>query len=307
MSWDDRFWYYRPSPPKKVKGGIKTQSKRGAFGQSWWAKRWMAVLESFNMGARLGRGRSYARRGQVASIDIDKGVVKAKVQGTRSRPYNVTIKTKTLTKAEWEKVGKAISGQAIFAAKLLSGEMPQDIEEVFKQASLTLFPEKRGDLNTDCSCPDWANPCKHIAAVYILLGEEFDRDPFLIFKLRGIERNELVEMIGEIKQKPAQAKKKSAGKQKLYEDKKDQESPPPSESLPSYPSAFWKGADLPDDFFGEVSVPRTNAALPRLLGNFPFWRGREPILLFLEAAYKKASQCGINLLLSNKLIKRANE
>jgi len=307
MSWDDRYWYYRPAPPKKVKGGIKSQSKRGAFGRSWWAKRWMSVLESFNMGARLGRGRSYARQGQVASIEIDKGVVKAKVQGTRSRPYNVIIKVKTLTNAQWKQVGKVISGQAIFAAKLLSGEMRQDIEEVFKPAGFTLFPEKRGDLDTDCSCPDWANPCKHIAAVYILLGEEFDRDPFLVFKLRGITREELIRMIGEVERGPARAKKKAAGKKKLSEKKKDRELPPPSEPLPSDPSAFWKGTELADDFLGEVSAPRVNAALIKHLGNFPFWQGREPFLSFMESICGSASKNAVSVLLIENQIDHASD
>jgi uncharacterized Zn finger protein len=163
-------YYYPPSSPRKVKGGIKADSKLGAFGKNWWAKRWIAVLESFNMGARLGRGRSYARRGQVISIDIDRGVVWAEVQGSRVNPYRVSIKVKTLSKAKWGRLADILSERAIFAAKLLAGEMPGDIEDAFTEAGLSLFPEKRSDLKTDCSCPDWANPCKHIAAVYYLLG-----------------------------------------------------------------------------------------------------------------------------------------
>src|SRR5204862_1744070 len=96
------------------------------------------------------------------------------------------------TDAEWKKLTAVLSKQAIFLAKLLAGEMPQDVEEAFKEAGLSLFPQKLRDLETDCSCPDYSNPCKHIAAVYYLRGEEFDRDPFVIFKLRGIEREALI-------------------------------------------------------------------------------------------------------------------
>src|SRR5574341_2073368 len=192
--WD--WGYYKPKPRIKAKGGIKSQSKRGSFGESWWAKRWIATLESFNIGARLGRGRSYARSGQVLSIDISKGEVKAKVQGSSPKPYSITIKVKTLSDADWKKLAEALSTQAIFAAKLLAGEMPQEIEQVFTGAKLSLFPEKLRDLETNCSCPDWSNPCKHIAAVYYLLGEEFDRDPFLIFKLRGSTRQALMALVG---------------------------------------------------------------------------------------------------------------
>src|SRR5947209_1370390 len=164
--WYRRDWYFPPSRPRQAKGGIKAQSKRGSFGESWWAKRWIAVLESFDIGARLGRGRSYARNGQVLAVDIGKGMVKAKVQGSRPTPYAVTIKVKSLSAADWKKLAKALAGQALFAAKLLAGEMPQDIEQAFAKIGLSLFPEKLGDLATECSCPDWSNPCKHIAAVY---------------------------------------------------------------------------------------------------------------------------------------------
>src|SRR5689334_20581796 len=192
--WDD----YTPKPRIKPKGGIRAQSKRGSFGESWWAKRWISTLESFDIGARLGRGRSYARGGQVLSIDVAKGEIKAKVQGSSPTPYKITVKLKALTTADWKKLTEALGSQAIFAAKLMAGEMPQEVEQVFKDNRLSLFPERSRDLETDCSCPDWSNPCKHIAAVYYLLAEEFDRDPFLLFKLRGRTREELIEALGQI-------------------------------------------------------------------------------------------------------------
>ncbi|MBE0618507.1 MAG: SWIM zinc finger family protein, partial [Proteobacteria bacterium] len=194
--YDYDYGYFPPSRPRAAAGGIVAASQRGGFGKSWWAKRWIAVLEGFRIGARLGRGRSYARSGQVLDIDVEKGRVTAWVQGSRAKPYGVTIQVKPLTRAAWEKVGAVLCRQALFAAKLLAGEMPQDIETAFAEARVSLFPERAGDLATDCSCPDWSNPCKHIAAVYYLLGEEFDRDPFLIFRLRGLERAELTALVG---------------------------------------------------------------------------------------------------------------
>ena len=195
---DNNYYYFPRTTPKEVKGGIKAQTKRGGFGQSWWAKRWIKKLEDFNIGARLGRGRSYARSGQVRSIKIEKELVTAQVQGSRRRPYDITIQIRALTPPQWKKLAGIFAGQAIFTAKLLNGEMPKDIERAFEELGLSLFPDKPGDLQTDCSCPDWSNPCKHIAAVYYLLREEFDRDPFLIFKLRGIERENLIEMLREL-------------------------------------------------------------------------------------------------------------
>ncbi len=297
MSWRwrgyDFYRYFPPARPREAKGGIKAQSKRGAFGQSWWAKRWIAVLESFNIGQRLARGRSYARRGQVLSININKGEVTASVQGTRATPYEITIKVKALSAARWKKLAKNLAGQAIFAAKLLTGEMPQDIEKAFEDVGLSLFPDKLKDLQTDCSCPDWSNPCKHIAAVYYLLGEEFDRDPFLIFKLRGMSREELVALLGETGKKSTSGKPRSEATDREAQS----EAPAPTEPLPLDASRFWEGRGLPDDVFGEVRVPGVPTALPKRLGNFPFWRGKEGFLEALEEIYQKASPLGVGIFL----------
>jgi len=298
MSW--YYNYYPKSQARKAKGGIKAQSKRGKFGQSWWAKRWIEVLESFNIGARLGRGRSYARQGQVLSIDIEKGLVTAKVQGSRRQPYKVSIKVKTLTAANWKKLSQSLSKQAIFAAKLLAGEMPENIEEAFQDAKLTLFPDKRGDLKTDCSCPDWSNPCKHIAAVYYLLGEEFDRDPFLIFKLRGMEQKELVGLLGG----QQIGKDKTQSKMILSEPVgQDEEPTPPPEPLPVDPGKFW-GQTTSDDVIGEVSIPPVAAALPKRLGNFPFWRAEENFLSAMEEIYRKASPVGMDIFLGEQNLQK---
>jgi uncharacterized Zn finger protein len=257
-------WYrdfYPKSRPRKARGGIKAQSGRGGFGKSWWAKRWVAVLEGFDIGARLGRGRSYARNGQVLSIDVAEGEVRAEVQGSRPKPYDVTIAVQTLTAAEWDRLLKALARQALFVAKLLAGEMPQDIEQVFDAAGLSLFPGRYNDLETDCSCPDWSNPCKHVAAVYYLLGEEFDRDPFLLFRLRGLGRDELVRRLGSAAP-PAEAPAAAE----------------PAEPLPADAAAFWSAGALPDDVYGEVRTPPASAGWPKRLGSFPFWRGEQRFL-----------------------------
>jgi uncharacterized Zn finger protein len=291
--WGYDYDYFPPSRPREAKGGIKAQSKRGTFGESWWAKRWIAVLESFHIGARLDRGRSYARRGQVLAISIDKGVVKAKVQGSRPKPYSVAITLKVLSAADWQKLVATLSQQAIYTAKLLAGEMPQDIEQAFKDAKLSLFPAKLQDLETECSCPDWSNPCKHIAAVYYLLGEEFDRNPFLIFKLRGMDREELVARLDQGGQK-AQRRKKNPQSATANQQS---EISLPREPLVAEVSEFWGSGSLPDEMFGEVRVPPTPAALLKRLGNFPFWRGEERFLSAIEPVYTQASARGVDVFL----------
>jgi uncharacterized Zn finger protein len=287
MSRRDNLFYFKPSLPREAKGGIKAQSRRGTFGESWWARRWITVLESFDIGKRLARGRSYARYGQVLSIEIDKGKVSAKVQGSRRKPYNVKIEMRALPASDWKRLAKMISREAIFSAKLLTGEMPLDVEKVFQEAGLSLFPERLRDLKTACSCPDWSNPCKHIAAVYYLLGEEFDRDPFLIFKLRGMSRGELVEMLSSTGRKTTSRKAKPNGITSQGNE----------EALTSDILNFWNGSPLPDDFFGEVSIPRVSAALPKKLGSFPFWRGNKRFLDAMEMIYANASPIGLNVFL----------
>ena len=273
----------RRSRPVKCRGGIKAQSQRGAFANSWWAKRWIAVLESFDIGARLGRGRSYARQGQVLDIQIAPGEVKAKVQGSRPQPYRVEVRIRPLSPAKWKHVVTALS-RRLFMAKLLAGEMPEDIEEVFAGARLSLFPNRLKDLETDCTCPDWSNPCKHIAAVFYLLGEEFDRDPFLIFKLRGLTREELFDMLG-------------YGSAAALPSLTDRGVLPVSapEEFPLEASSFWGREESLDDLLGEVRLPEVSATLPKRLGNFPFWRGKVPFLEALEPCYLKAASGGMDV------------
>ena len=188
----DRGFYPPASLPRPVKDGLQAKSKRGAIGETWWSRRFIEVLEDFHEGPRLVRGRAYARRGQVMDLDVGEGEVSATVQGSRARPYTVSIGVTVLSDADWTRVEGAMASRAVFLARLLAGEMPREIEDAFAATGLSLFPATSSDLATDCSCPDWQNPCKHIAAVYYLLAEAFDRDPFLIFAWRGRPRDRLL-------------------------------------------------------------------------------------------------------------------
>ncbi len=190
------------SRPRRVEGGIKARSKRGAIGEQWWSRRFIAVLESYGMSGRLARGRSYARAGQVLDFELSQGKVTARVQGSRIRPYQVRIGVLPLTTAQWRTVEDRLAGQALFRAKLLAGEMPREIEEVFADCGTPLFPHSAGDLDMRCSCPDWEVPCKHIAAVCYVLAEEFDRDPFAMLAWRGRGRDELLTALRAIQAGP---------------------------------------------------------------------------------------------------------
>lgn len=269
--YDFDYGYFPPSRPIKVEGGIQSRSQRGAFAANWWAKRWLSVLESYGIGSRLQRGRSYARSGQVLNIDVQAGRVKAQVQGSRPRPYTVEIQVTTLPDSEWEHVLDTISQQAIFAAQLLDGEMPQEIETAFEQAGVSLFPAKTRDIVTECSCPDYSNPCKHIAAVYYLLGEQFDQDPFLIFALRGRTREQLIEALRKLR---AAATGESGANDVSIE------TVPPVPSLNDQIEDFW-GSDLLDWSPPHISAPEIDGAVLRRLGPPP-GNVKQP----LEALYR---------------------
>jgi uncharacterized Zn finger protein len=193
-SWQD----WPPARPIRVDGGIKARSKRGAIGEQWWSRRFIGVLESYGMSGRLARGRSYARAGQVLDFELSQGKVTARVQGSRVRPYQVRIGVLPLTTAQWRRVMKQLASQALFRAKLLAGEMPHEIEEVFSECGTPLFPRSAADLDMHCSCPDWGVPCKHLAAVCYVLAEEFDRDPFAMLAWRGKGRDELLTALRQI-------------------------------------------------------------------------------------------------------------
>jgi uncharacterized Zn finger protein len=178
--------------PVRVEGGLRAQSTRGAIGESWWSKRFLTVLESFALGSRLTRGRNYARAGQVLSLSVAPGEVTATVQGSRPDPYLVTIRLRVLPDDEWFVVEHALAGQALFSARLLAGEMPPQIEEVFAEAGTQLFPTSVRQLTMHCTCPDATVPCKHIAATFYLLAEAFDADPFEILHWRGRDKETLL-------------------------------------------------------------------------------------------------------------------
>lgn len=188
-----------PSRPLSVEGGLRARSRRGAIAQTWWSERFVAVLESIGLGNRLERGRRYARAGQVLELRVDAGAVTATVQGSRRAPYRVRLGLAAFGKTEWVRAADLLAADAWYAAALLSGEMPPEIEEVFAAAGLALFPARPGDLAMDCSCPDREVPCKHVAAVLYLLAETFDADPFSILAWRGRDRAELLAMLDDLR------------------------------------------------------------------------------------------------------------
>lgn len=192
---DRPFWAdedYVARRPLRVHGGIQINSARGAVARTWWSARFIGVLEELGVGGRLSRGRTYARSGQIVSLDVDAGAAVALVQGTRPAPYKVRVGLRVWDKQQWARAEQALADDAFYAATLLAGGMPTEIVDLLESLDLSLFPDRSGELSMDCTCPDVTVPCKHLAAVFYLLAERFDADPFELLALRGRDRETLL-------------------------------------------------------------------------------------------------------------------
>jgi uncharacterized Zn finger protein len=266
--------YYRdwePTAPIPVKDGIRAQSRGTRFASSWWGQRWLQTLEGFGWDNRLQRGRSYARRGQVVDLQLGPGGVSAGVQGSQPIPYQVQVRLRPLTDAQWDQAVAALEERSLFVGQLLTGEMPAEIEEVFQEADAALFPQQSKDLEMSCSCPDWAVPCKHLAAVYYLLAEWLDRDPFILFELRGRDRDALLAALRE---------------RRCAEEETD--TAPAEAEEPLAVAGFWTGGDVELDSSNEAPPPVSQALL-RALGDPPGWN-ETPLASVLRPVYAAVFQ-----------------
>lgn len=249
------------------------------MGESWWAQRWLGVLAGFggDYASRLSRGRSYALNGRVWQAEVRPGRVTARVQGSFVAPYDVEILVSPLSDDAWDRVIAALAGQATYAAKLLAGEMPTDIEMVFAQAGAHLFPRDASEVDATCTCLDWSRPCKHVAAVHYLLADNLDVQPTLLFTLRGRTIEEVVAALrarwaAEVKGAPPEEGTAAAAA-------------PPAVNAPLRAGGFYHaGAEL-DEFQLTITAPQVDGALLKRLGKPPFAAEREDPLPALLRAY----------------------
>lgn len=183
MSWWYEFPKAAPRPnPKPGKRGKK-------FGLTWWGKKWVDVLSQFECDQRMSRGRAYARADRVKDFKIEKGKICAAVKGSLGT-YKVDIKFDEFKDKDWNRIVTKLNSEPLLVGKLLNNEMPEELDESW---GYKFVPES---FKSDCSCPDSANPCKHIAAVFYTLADEIDYDPMILFKLRGMEKEKLFNALG---------------------------------------------------------------------------------------------------------------
>lgn len=259
--WDGFSAKPKKPPPAE---GIKIKKA----GTTWWGQRWIGALEQVLRGdaGRLARGRTYARAGRTHDLTIVDGKVSAKVTGSAAKPYVITLRLDTLSDKAWTDAITAMAERAQFSAELLAGQMPLAIDEAFQAGGASLFPVKRAELVTDCSCPDWGDPCKHIAATHYVLGDALDRDPFLLFELRGRTKARVLEELRSARaggKTPAQPSA-TAGEADSHEI--------PTVSLSNLNAADYDAPRLPlPTLHLSFEAPRSQGAVLRQLGTPATW------------------------------------
>ncbi|MBD2491026.1 SWIM zinc finger family protein [Aulosira sp. FACHB-615] len=257
--------------------------------REWWSQRWLELLDSYRFKKRLERARNYARQGNVLSIEFKGAKVLAKVQGSEVEPYTVSLSLNSFSDEEWGYVIETMSKKALFAAKLLAGEMPQNIEEVFTANGLSLFPFTLGDVHSKCSCPDKANPCKHVGAIYYQLGDRFSEDPFVLFQLRGRTKEQIIHNLRQLR--GAKPKANTPATSEI-----------PHTITPQQPAvnlnAFWEYHE-PLDSSLVVIAPSMGDTVLDVLGAIPLAKTEDEavsvnagdvVMKYLDGVYKDVSQ-----------------
>jgi uncharacterized Zn finger protein len=258
--------------------------------REWWVQGWLDLLNSYRFKKRLERARDYARQGNVLSLEFQGPKVIAKVRGREQPEYDVTLGLDPFSDEQWDYVIETLSQQAIFSAKLLAGEMPHNIQDVFTANGLSLFPFSLSEVRSRCSCPDKANPCKHIGAVYYILGDRFEEDPFVLFQLRGRTKEEILSTLRQMRSAASEAS--------------DTETPDTSQPTTHAPhplkiDQFWQYNEPLESSLVVIAPPSSETVLD-VLGSIPFiaieaenrskTQDAQAAMQYLDTVYKAVSQ-----------------
>ncbi len=241
--------------------------------RQWWVERWLELLDSYRYKKRLERARIYAREGNVLSIEFAENRVIAKVQGSEKEPYKVSLSLDTFADEDWDYVISNLSEKAIFSARLLAGEMPEDIERVFISSGLHLFPFSLTDIQSECSCPDPVNPCKHIGAVYYQLADRFSEEPFVLFQLRGRDKERILDALRELRKRNISIPQEQDNSgdqtpQKILKDNVDSEKITLDRLSPDL-EKFWQYEEPLEPSLLTIVPPIDNKTILDLLGIIP--------------------------------------
>jgi uncharacterized Zn finger protein len=275
--------------------------------RQWWVQRWLELLDSYRFKKRLERARSYAREGHVLSIKFENAQVLATVQGSEVEPYQVSLTLDPFSDEDWHYVIATLAEKAIYSAQLLAGQMPDTIETVFIKNGLNLFPFNLADIRSRCSCPDKANPCKHIGAIYYQLADRFSEDPFVIFQLRGRTKSQI---LAELRQFRSQSTLSSIQETKHIEEgsraiaselpalektnqstKKDKIPKLSKDEILTKIETFWQYDEPLDSSLVVITPPTNQKDILELLGNLPLpYEEAQEVKQSLQQIYQTVSQ-----------------
>ncbi len=269
----------------------------GEFSRTWWGQKFITAIESFTDSARLGRGRSYARGGKILDFKVNKGKIEATVRGsvnpyfgvyTEPR-YHTVVEIKAIAKKDWTKIIQNMAKNASFVSKLLLNEVPENIESSFREVNKNLLPRSESDFKTSCSCPDWSNPCKHIAGLCYRFASELDEDPFLIFELRGLTKEQLHQELA----------KTPLGRALIAGLQTEELAPDPVTSYYTRPQIkqfnaetslkeFWQGKTTTSPPIAETKETNISGILVKKAGDFPeFWHQDTSFIATMEELYQR--------------------
>ena len=273
------------------------------FSRTWWSQKFIEAIEDLTDSGRLSRGRSYARGSKVKSFEVNNEVVTAQVRGSinpyfgvhKEPLYKTTIKFEPFTQAKWSAAIALISSKASLISRLLLNEIPDNIEESFQQLGLNLLPNSEKDFHSTCSCPDYSNPCKHIAGVYYLVAAELDQNPFLLFSLRGLSREALLTELAksplgqalsaELKLEPQAPCRRESYYAPLQTATAD--------SLDGDLRAFWQGSKQLPQTIEMIEPTPVSGIYVKKQGDFPaFWHRDSSFIAAMEALYEQVKAKG---------------
>jgi len=276
--------------PKRVRRGVKLTLTDEQLAENWAAQRWLRITETTSAGDALREGIEYARAGQARSIEIDRGAVHAFVQGRADRAYRTSLVFERLSEDRWEAIVATMADQAVYAAKLLAGELPSNIEDLFAPVGEHLFPAGPEEVRTECTCREPQPWCKHAMCVAYLMAERLASEQFLIFQLRGMPPEELLDRLRQRRSLAGMG-----GAAPVYVPHIEGVSDFAAPALSEDPERFWRaGAELAE-VHAPLAPPEISHPLLRRLGPSPFTESRFPLVGLLATCYDLVGEAALRV------------
>lgn len=274
--------------PRRVRSGIKIPSSQRAS-ESWAGQRWLRLIEASATPDDQAEGLEYARLGQTRSIKTEPGLVSVLVQGRMPRAYRVTIALDSFDTASWDRVIQEMAQQARYTAKLLSGELPTSIDELFAPLGLHLFPLSEKDITPSCNCDEPRSElgwCKHSVCAALIIADQLAQDPWTIFSMRGIHRDDLIEQLRHLRLMPEQG----GGSAPVYSPHIEAIETSLAKPLEECLEHFWDPATGLEHLHLAPEKPTVSHPLLRRLGQSPFEGSKFPLVGLLATCYDVISE-----------------